>query len=471
MIGDFFMHDTNILIVEDNAIAQLTFVQYLRDLDYHNVVVVNNGSEALDAVRTSTIDIAFLDIRIRGSMSGLETAQHIKDINPLLPFIFLTASTDQRTVRQALDCDPYSILNKPYDLATLQKTIEGAINYRECQEEASVLDTQSMLDQILNTTTVGVCITNDEGNFVKVNKAYCTIYGYSKPELIGQSITLVLPKNIHKYAQAQHQEYLAGGTEENSGEWQTIDKHGNFKDVSIQVGRLVGDNGQRFKLETVSDITKRKDDVRRLTQALDEKDSYAHEVHHRVKNNMTIVSGLLYLQAEKVKSQPFVYDLFQESMTRIKTLALIQEQLYRSDNYTFINLRNYIQSLVSNVQKLFREKAEEIHVEQEVTNKPLDVDRAIACGLIINEVITNSFKYAFPPTSTDSPKIHIQAFFKESCIHITIQDNGVGLPTEFNLIDGTTLGFQLISSLTRQLNGTISIDNQKGTQVYLKFPQ
>ncbi len=465
------MHDSNILIVEDDAVAQLTFVQYLRDLGYHNVLVVNNGPEALEAVRNSKISLAFLDIRIRGSMSGLETAKHIKDITPLLPFIFLTASTDQRTVRQALDYEPYSILNKPYDLATLRKTIEGAINYRHCQEEADVLNTQSMLSQILDTTAVGVYITNDEGNFVKVNKAYCAIYGYSKPELIGQPFTLVLPQSIHKYAQAQHQEYLAGETEETTGEWQTVDKHGNRKDVFIQVGRIIGDNGQLFKLATVSDITERKDDIRKLTQALDEKDSYAQEVHHRVKNNMNIVSGLLYLQAEKVKNRPFVYNLFQESMTRIKTLSLIQEQLYQSDNYTFINLKDFIQSLVFNAQTSFREEAEKIPIEQEVTKQPLDVDRAIACGLIINEVITNSFKYAFPPSSISSPRINIQAFFQENHVHIVIFDNGIGLPAQFNLNTRTTLGFQLISSLTRQLNGTIDVNSQDGTHVHLKFPQ
>ncbi len=465
------MHDPNILIVEDNAIAQLTFVQYLRDLGYHNVLVVNNGLEAIEAVRNSEIGLAFLDIRIRGSMSGLETAKHIKGITPSLPFIFLTASTDQRTVQQALDCEPYSILNKPYDLATLQGTIEGAINYRHCQEEANVLNSQFMLNQILDTTAVGVYITNNEGNFVKVNKAYCAIYGYSKPELIGQPFTLVLPKSIHKYAQTLHQEHLTGESEETNGEWQTIDKRGNRKDVFIQVGRIVGDNGQRFKLATVSDITERKDDVRKLTQALDEKDSYAQEVHHRVKNNMNIVSGLLYLQAEKVKDRSFVYNLFQESMTRIKTLSLIQEQLHRSDNFTFINLKDYVQSLVFNVQTSFREQTEKIRIKQEVTIKPLDVDRAIACGLIINEVITNSFKYAFPPSSTDSPQINIQAYFQKNHIHIVIIDNGVGLPDQFNLNNSTTLGFQLISSLTQQLSGAIDINSQDGTHVYLKFPQ
>lgn len=465
------MYDSNILIVEDDAIAQLTFVQYLRDLGYPHVQIVNNGLEALEAVKNSLIDLVFLDIRIRGSISGLETAKRIKNINPMLPFIFLTASTDQRTVRQALDCEPYSIINKPYDYDTLKKVIQKAINYRNCQVEASVLNAPLMLDQILNTTNIGVCITNSKGHFIKVNKAYCAIYGYSKPELIGQSFTLVLPKNIHKYALNLHHEYLSGETEETDGEWQTVDKYGNLKVVFIQAGRLVSSNGLQFKIVTVSDITERKDDEQKLTQALDEKDSYAQEVHHRVKNNMNIVSGLLYLQAEKVKNSPFVYTLFQESMARIKTLSLIQEQLYQNDNYTLINFQNYVQSLVINVQATFGEKGKEIRIEQEVVRKPINVDRAIACGLFINEVVTNSFKYAFPDTYTGSPKIIIQVLCKENHIHINIHDNGVGLPAQFDLQNNTTLGFQLISSLTRQLNGTLNIRNQDGTNVHLSFPQ
>ncbi|MEM9671314.1 MAG: histidine kinase dimerization/phosphoacceptor domain -containing protein [Bacteroidota bacterium] len=466
------MQDATILIVEDDAIAQLTFLQYLRDLGYENVVTVNNGSDALKTIESSSIDLIFLDIRIRGEMDGVDTAKQIQKKTSDLPLIFLTASTDRQTIQRAMDCQPYSIIYKPYDLAILQKSISGALNYKTYHDKVNQLNSRHMLDQILDAADVGICVTNDQGRFVRVNKAYCAIYGYSEQELIGQPFTIVLPENIHKYAETLHREYLAGETEESNGEWQVLDKQGNQKDVYVTAGRLTTEDGQQYKITTVTDVTERKQDVRKLTQALDEKDSYAREIHHRVKNNINIISGLLYLQAEKVKDRPFVYDLFHESISRIKSLSLIHEQLYRNDNYTSINIKEYVHSLVGNVESTFRDKAQQISIIQEISAIPLDVDKAIACGLVINEVLTNSFKYAFPvDKNLSSAQIRIQAYAEDEAMHIIINDNGVGLPAEFDLEKSNSLGFQLIANLTRQLNGKLELSSREGTKMHLQFPE
>ncbi|MGD1890278.1 MAG: histidine kinase dimerization/phosphoacceptor domain -containing protein [Cyclobacteriaceae bacterium] len=466
------MQDATILIVEDDAIAQLTILQYLRDLGYENVVTVNNGSDALTTIESSSIDLIFLDIRIRGEMDGVDTAKQIQKKTSDLPLIFLTASTDRQTIQRAMDCQPYSIIYKPYDLAILQKSISGALNYKTYHDKVNQLNSRHMLDQILDAADVGICVTNDQGRFVRVNKAYCAIYGYSEQELIGQPFTIVLPENIHKYAETLHREYLAGETEESNGEWQVLDKQGNQKDVYVTAGRLTTEDGQQYKITTVTDVTERKQDVRKLTQALDEKDSYAREIHHRVKNNINIISGLLYLQDEKVKDSPFVYDLFHESISRIKSLSLIHEQLYRNDNYTSINLKEYVHSLVGNVESTFRDKAQQISIIQEISAIPLDVDKAIACGLVINEVLTNSFKYAFPVDKNhSSAQIRIQAYAEDEAMHIIINDNGVGLPAEFDLEKSNSLGFQLIANLTRQLNGKLELSSREGTKMHLQFPE
>lgn len=465
------MDDITILFVEDDAIAQLTFLQYLKDLGCEKVVTVNNGYDAIEKVESNLIDLAFLDIRIRGDIDGIETARILREKNALLPIIFLTASTDKQTIQKALDCHPYSIIHKPYDLATLNDTIQGALNYKLHQEEVSQLDGQYMLDQILDTADLGICVTNDEGKFVKVNHTYCTIHGYSEQELIGRPFTLVFPEEIRKYAATLHHEYLIGNTEEGSGEWKIRNKSGNHKDVSITVGRLIGEDGCRFRIATVTDISQRKLDVHNLTQALQEKDTYAREIHHRVKNNMNIMSGLLYLQAEKVRDQAPVYNLFQESINRIKTLAIIHEQLYRHDNYTQIDLKEYVHSLVGNVKATYRDNAAGVRITQKVTNASLDVDKAIACGLIINEVLSNAFKYAFDRASTSAKCVNINAYTQDHYVYVTIADNGVGLPDEIDLQTSTTLGYQLINNLTQQLNGELKISRRNGTRVSLQFPQ
>lgn len=465
------MDDVTILIVEDDAIAQLTFLQYLRDLGYEKVLTVNNGRDAIESVRSNPIDLAFLDIRIRGDIDGIATAKIIKEKNTPLPLIFLTASTDRQTIQKAMDCQPYSIIHKPYDLTILKESIEGALNYKVHHEEVNQLNSQHMLDQILETADVGISVTNAQGEIVKVNKAYCAIYGYSEQELIGQPFTILLPENIRKYAATLHIEFLTEQTEESSGEWKALDKLGNQKDVYVTAGRLVTEEGQRFKITTVADITQRKHDVQKLTQALDEKDTYAREIHHRVKNNMNIMSGLLYLQAEKVKDRPQVHNLFQESISRIKTLSIIHEQLYHHDNYTSIDLKEYFKSLVNNVKSMFRGKTQDVRITQKVSTALLDVDKAIACGLIVNEVLSNCLKYAFANTVSTDPCININAYSHKESMHIAITDNGIGLPAEFDIEKSTTLGFQLISNLSQQLNGKLQINSRNGTQVHLEFPQ
>ena len=183
------------------------------------------------------------------------------------------------------------------------------------------------------------------------------------------------------------------------------------------------------------------------------------------------MSGLLYLQAEKVKDRPQVHNLFQESISRIKTLSIIHEQLYHHDNYTSIDLKEYFKSLVNNVKSMFRGKTQDVRITQKVSTALLDVDKAIACGLIVNEVLSNCLKYAFANTVFTDPCININAYTHKESMHIAITDNGIGLPAEFDIEKSTTLGFQLISNLSQQLNGKLQINSRNGTQVHLEFPQ
>lgn len=328
-------------------------------------------------------------------------------------------------------------------------------------------DSAYLQDQIFETANIGMCVTDIYGNFVKVNTIYCEMFGYSRQELLGKPFILILPEDARKYAASLHYEFLQGLTEEHSGEWKLMDKLGHIKEVSITDGRIITDTGEKYKITTVTDITEKNRDMGKLQKALQEKDSFIKEMHHRIKNNMNVISGLLFLQAEKVKNNPGTYRLFQESMDRIKAMSIIHEQLYNQHNFSAISMKEYVSSLSRNLQSTYIKTAHKVAVDLNIDDIQLDMDKAIACGLIINEAVSNSLKYAFPPSQPG--KIGVHMFTENERVTMKIHDNGKGLDPDFDLQKTSTLGMQLIKILSGQLKGKLFIDGSQGTVVNLIF--
>ncbi len=204
-----------------------------------------------------------------------------------------------------------------------------------------------------------------------------------------------------------------------------------------------------------------------LQQSLVEKEVLLKEIHHRVKNNMAIVSGLLTLQARHAKQQE-VKLLFKDSQRRIKSMALIHELLYQNENLSRINFRNYIQELVDGISSSFQQR--ETYIKIEIDAEPgieLDIVQAVPCGLILNELITNSFKYAF--VGKENGRIKIIFRKREESFLLEVSDNGQGLPVGFETAYPKTLGMQLVSNLVKQIGGQLQISSQQGASFKIIF--
>ena len=458
-----------ILIVEDDAIAQLTLAQYLQDFGFPHSVAVNNGKDAIVEVEGEAVALAFLDIRIMGEWDGITTAQKIKERHPEVPIVFLTANTDQETLKRAQQVDPFTIIRKPYDREILLSAINGALDYS--------VDTPVVLKEDVGPSSlpeptapeVGMSITAADGTLVSVNAEFCRIHQCTKAEAIGKPFTTFFPENIRKFVDSLHQEYIAGHTEEGSGVWTVTGQQGVSKQVSISVDRLLLGTDKCYKISTFVDISQQQEAAVKLQKILEEKDAFAREIHHRVKNNLNVISGLFYLQAEKIKDRPDVYYLFQESISRIKAMSVVHEQLYDYENYETIDLGRYVQLLADSIQSTFQ-SVDNVALSVQVDPIEVDVDRAVACGLILNEIMTNSFKYAFNDQRPDS-EVLITGSCQDRAVTITVQDNGIGLPEDFDVGQTKTLGLQLIKTLTGQLGGTIEMSStpQQGTLVTLQF--
>ena len=204
-----------------------------------------------------------------------------------------------------------------------------------------------------------------------------------------------------------------------------------------------------------------------LVASLSEKEMLLKEIHHRVKNNLQVVSSLLRLQNSFVQNEGFDA-LLKDCQNRIQVMSLIHENLYRSVNIGQIEVKQYINQLVKNVVNSYAIKAHQVNFILDIEELSLDIDTMVNCGLIINELMSNSLKYAFPKGEGT-----ITLSFKELVdqrLQLIVADDGVGIPREKDLHSSETLGFQLVSLLaSQQLGGTIALERDKGTKFIISF--
>jgi two-component sensor histidine kinase/ligand-binding sensor domain-containing protein len=204
-----------------------------------------------------------------------------------------------------------------------------------------------------------------------------------------------------------------------------------------------------------------------IRTALEEKNVLLREIHHRVKNNLQIVASLLSLQSRKVKS-PESLALFQESMDRVRAMALIHENLYRSESAAAIGAADYLRRLANDLMAAYALRTGNIGLELEVADIPLSPDTAFPCGLIINELVSNSLKHAFSEGRSGTVRIGLREE-NGACV-MSVADDGMGLPAGIDATAGGSLGLRLVRNLAGQLGGTLEVASGPGTRFTVRFP-
>jgi len=219
---------------------------------------------------------------------------------------------------------------------------------------------------------------------------------------------------------------------------------------------------------TGRDITERNQAEEQIKVSLMEKDALLKEIHHRVKNNMQVISSLLSLGSRNIKDEQAL-EIFKSSQNRVKSMALIHERLYQSTDLARIDFTDYVRSLTRHLISSYGLKAEAIKMNINIQDILLDINTAIPCGLIINELVTNSLKHAFPDGKKGEIKIAIHLVNKNE-IELIVSDDGVGLPEEVDFRNTESLGLHLVTILAEdQLHGDIKLNRTKGTTFHLKL--
>jgi len=232
---------------------------------------------------------------------------------------------------------------------------------------------------------------------------------------------------------------------------------------------IFGAEGNLLALEGfITDITDRKAAEERIKTSLQEKEVLLREIHHRVKNNMQVITSLLRLQSDKIKDQQYA-DMFRESQERIKSMALIHEKLYQSKDLSRVDFNEYIKSLINSLFRSYGIDTGRIVTKLNVEDVPLGLDHAIPCGLIINELVSNSFKYAFPEDRKGKISVTLRSITKDE-IELRVSDDGIGIPGDLDFRNTDSLGLELVAILAEdQLEGKIDLDRTGGTTFRILF--
>ncbi|MEM3341872.1 MAG: PAS domain S-box protein, partial [Thermoplasmata archaeon] len=318
-----------------------------------------------------------------------------------------------------------------------------------------------------NLNVDAVFSISEEGIVDYITPSILNITGYSDKEIIGKSFfDFVAPEQRDKFIELTEKRHSVN--EFTNFEFTYIDRHGashwlrtSTKDV-YKDGKLVGRKG------IISDITHLKQTEDKLKKELEEKQVLIKEVHHRVKNNLQVIVSLLNMQSRSVKD-PYDQMLFQDSINRVKSLALVHEKLYQSPDLKNIDFKDYITKLCNHLLSIYRDKVSKVRLDLKIEKINVDINKAIPLGLMLNEILSNSLKYAFPQNQPGF--VFVWMYLQEGSVVVEAGDDGVGLPEGFDPSKSKSLGMQLLASLPAQLGGTLTRESaDKGVRYKITFP-
>lgn len=237
--------------------------------------------------------------------------------------------------------------------------------------------------------------------------------------------------------------------------------------VEIFMNPIFDTEGRVTEISLVShDISEKKKTETEIVESLKEKEVLLKEIHHRVKNNLQVISSILNLQSSFINDKQTL-DILEESRNRIRTMAIIHENLYQTTNFSSISFTSYLENLCHNLVASYHLYSGKVKLRMEMEKIDLVLDQAIPCGLLVNELITNALKYAFPGGMEG--EIYVRLENKQERLRLIIEDNGVGVPGDIDILDSDSLGLQLVSTLVEQLEGEIQVENSGGIKYLVTF--
>jgi PAS domain S-box-containing protein len=343
---------------------------------------------------------------------------------------------------------------------------------REISERRRVEDqlreTNQTIQAIIDSSPLAICTLDPQARITSWSPAAERIFGWSRDEAVGRYNPIIPDGKTEEFEDFLSQVLSGLGFDQKEATRRT--KEGQAIEVSISMAPLRDAQGKVVgALAVLEDITARKRTEKMMLETLKEKEVLLQEVHHRVKNNMQIISSMLRLQSSQIDDQN-VREIFQSSQNRIHAMALVHEKLYVSKDLSRINFSDYIQSLAVHIFQLYQVNSDSIRLKTSLEDVFLDIQTAIPCALILNELISNALKYAFPNGRRGEIEIQMRTLDKRTH-QLIVKDTGIGLPADMNIKNMESLGLNIVSMLVGQLDGSVEIRREGGTEFIIVFKE
>jgi PAS domain S-box-containing protein len=353
------------------------------------------------------------------------------------------------------------VVERTIELQTANALLSERVRASEAAHTRA-LASEERYRRLFEASMDAIVLTDDDGVYLDANEAAAALFGLPRERLIGIRAA-DLREDSGPEAFASHQRYLASGRD--AGEFVFRRPDGSLRVAQYTAVRL----GANLHQSILRDITSGREAELRLRSSLAEKEILLKEIHHRVKNNLQVIASMLRLQSDQI-GDPSVRELFLESQRRVRAMALVHERLYQAPDLARINLAAYVRTLISDLQRAFRAIAGNVTIRSDVQLIQVDVDQAMALGLILNELIANCLKHAFTAGHPGTITVSGSRRPGEALV-LSVSDDGTGLPSDLDPMQSPSMGLQIVTALATQIGGTLTWQRSPGTMVTLHVPE
>jgi PAS domain S-box-containing protein len=474
------MNETDVigvLLVEDGEYDRIAFSRALEKSGApYEVTTCRRAEEAraiLDSAPAGKFHVLVVDHGLPG-MSGLDFCKTSLESGMSLPLILLTGIGSEQTAVEVFKAGAADYIVKdpargylerlPMSIAKVYRAHRDGLARKRA--EAALKESEAKYSALVEQSHDGIIIVQDE-TIKFANRAVSEACGYTMEELIGMPLfKYVTPESV-KTVKKYHLMRLKGRPVPPVYEVSVFCKNGDTKEAEVSAA-IIRYEGRPAVMGILRDITQRKRIEAQLRKSLMEKELLMREIHHRVKNNFQIISSLLMLQSDYVRD-PRYLEMLCDSRNRIKSMALVHDKLYQSKDVSMVDFKSYIDSLARELFNSFNDIGDRISFKLDVDDVALSIDNAVPCGLIINELLTNAIKHAFPDGRRGT--IGISLHKHADTVELEVYDDGVGIKKPGMDIRNTgTLGLKLVTSIVEnQLGGSIAVKVKNGTRFSARF--
>ena len=335
---------------------------------------------------------------------------------------------------------------------------------------AALGESEERFRSAFDNAPIGMSLVGTNGRWLRVNRALCDMLGYSESQLLATDFQHIThPEDLDRDLELVRQ-VLAGDIRSYQMEKRYFHQDGDIVHVLLSASLVRDEAGApSYFISQVLNITERKKAERFLKDSLDEKETLLKEVHHRVKNNLQVISSLLQLQSSSL-AEPRLLRLFREAQDRVRAMALVHECLYRSGNMAAVNFGDHVKELAGNLLRSYNVGGAPVKLETEADPARLDIDVAVPLSLIVNELVTNALKHAFAEGRGGTLRVRFRAL-DNRMLSLSIADDGPGLAEGYDLEKSAAIGLKVVRILVNQIRGRMEAVSSPGATFTITFPR